>query len=168
MSGTIERELLDAAKAVGILTASGGLNAAWFQHPDQKLSTILSNPEQRAAFLDLLDAVAPHANIPGLPAGEKWHPLLGNQPRGNLYLSVNSAGPVVFGLAGELKGGASPAASLRAHLPFVNINGSSITRWRAQRPVRWTWRYVWLSTGSVRRETRRPEGYPGTNPPGTG
>jgi hypothetical protein len=128
MSSNLAQELIDAGKAVGLLKGNGDPNPDWFSAPDARLSTILSDPTQRAAFLDLLDQVAPPDPIAGLPAGEKWHPLLGSQPKGNVYLSVNSHDDMVdFGFAGELHGTAKPKASLRAHLPVVRFTAQGAT-----------------------------------------
>src|ERR1700704_4421182 len=81
-----------------------------------------------SAIPDLLDQVAPPEKIPGLPAGEKWHPLLGAQAEGNLYLSVRDDGTNVdIGIAGELRGGVKPKASLRAHLPIIRFTGAGMT-----------------------------------------
>src|SRR5215831_4200277 len=123
MSADLAQELLDAGKAVGLLKADGQPDPSWFSAPDSRLSTILSDAGQRAAFLDLLDQLAPPAQIAGLPSGEKWHPLLGAQPKGNLYLSVRDDGNNVdIGVAGELRGGTKPKASLRAHLPVIRFS----------------------------------------------
>jgi hypothetical protein len=126
MSDALAQELLDAGLALGILSPGGGLNPDWFGDPSKLLKTVLSEPAQRSALFDLLDQVVPPSNESGIPPGEKWHPLLGNLPAGNLYLTVTEgSGPVVIGLAGELKGGSNPAASLRARIPFASFSGSS-------------------------------------------
>lgn len=126
MSAAVQTELLDAGKAIGLLSGDGTLQASWFQHPDKLVGSILSDPAQRAAFLDLLDQLAPPANIQGLPAGEKWHPLLGGATAGNLYCTVRTNnGTTVFGIAGDLHGSIGDPASLRASLPIVSFSGSS-------------------------------------------
>src|SRR5215831_17949080 len=92
MSADLAQELLDAGKAVGLLKADGQPDPGWFSAPDSKLSTILSDASQRAAFLDLLDQLAPPAQIAGLPTGEKWHPLLAPSPRATfIFRSVTTA-----------------------------------------------------------------------------
>src|SRR6185295_9534840 len=94
----LDRELLDAGKAIGLITDDGNLNSDWFTAPLDRLEAIISNPVQRAALLRLLDALLPPAALPGLPADEKWHPLLGERPNGNLYLTVKeTAGGVQIG-----------------------------------------------------------------------
>ena len=126
MSADLGRELQDAGRAIGLLGADGGLDSSWFSDAGSRLETILTRDQQRSGVLDLLDQIAPPASIPGLPAGEKWHPLLGPQPHGNLYLTVNNSGStVVAGIAGELNGGSADSASLRAHLPVVQFSGNS-------------------------------------------
>lgn len=124
-------ELLDIAKAIGLLDAAGNLDPDWFAGPTSKLETMLSDQTQRAALLDMLDQLVPPAPIAGLPEGEKWHPLIGDHPRGNVYLTVKS-GPgdqVVLGIAGEVSGAPNPelSASLRGRLPIVLLSGPSVS-----------------------------------------
>ena len=126
MSATLETELLDAGKAIGLLSPDGSLDPSWFQHPDTEIGGILKQPAQRAAFLDLLDKLCPSAPIAGLPVGEKWHPLLSSASNGNLYCTVQTNnGTTVFGIAGDLHGSGPQPASLRAKLPIVSFSGSS-------------------------------------------
>lgn len=120
-TGDFTAEIADLGKAIGLFTSSGDLDVSWFGEPLKRLQSILSNPDQRAALLDLLDEFFPPAtNIPDLATGEKWHPLLGNQPLGNLYFTEMSGdGGTVFGMAGEIHGtGATPRASLRVSIPI--------------------------------------------------
>ncbi|MBV8903900.1 MAG: hypothetical protein JOZ22_09720, partial [Acidobacteriia bacterium] len=105
-----------------MLGTDGGLNKSWFEDPIAKLETILSDPGQRGALFDLLDQVVPPASVPGIDPSEKWHPLLGNAGIGNLYLTVSSNGTAKVGLAGDLTGGGSTKASLRAHLPVLSFD----------------------------------------------
>ena len=53
MSLNLSTELSDAARAIGLLKPNGEVDTGWFGAPDTALSHILSNPGQRAAFLDL-------------------------------------------------------------------------------------------------------------------
>ncbi len=126
MSDALLTEIVDAGKAIGLLGADGGLNKSWFEDPIAKLETILTDPGQRGALFDLLDQVIPPASVPGLDAHEKWHPLLGNTGIGNLYLTVNSNGTAKVGLAGDLIGGSSTKASLRAHLPVLSFDAGGL------------------------------------------
>src|SRR5262249_47040503 len=105
----LSQELMNAAQALGILTPGGGLNGDWFSDPSKSLQTILSNKDQRKGFLGLLDDLLPPENVDGAPAGEKWHPILEPNAKGNLYLTAkNGSSPdVVFGLAGLIKGSVS-------------------------------------------------------------
>jgi hypothetical protein len=124
-------ELLDIAKAIGLMDAGGNLDPDWFSGPTDRLETMLSNQTQRAALLDMLDQLVPPIQITGLPEGEKWHPLIGDHPRGNVYLTVKS-GPgdeVVLGMAGEFSGAPNPqlSASLRGQLPIVRLSGASVS-----------------------------------------
>jgi hypothetical protein len=117
-----------SAKAIGLLDADGNLDADWFSTAASRLQSILSNPAQRAAFLALLDSILPHENLAGLKAGEKWHPLLGSNPRGNLYLIVRASGSQIdFGFGGLLQSTAgAPAAALKLRLPVIQIQDASI------------------------------------------
>lgn len=111
----LSNELRDLGQALGILDDSGSFDPDWLGHPLGSIASVLQQPDQRAAFLRFLDDVVPPASISGLPAGEKWHPLLGNQPNGNLYLTVRDlSGSVAIGLAGDF--GSSAALSVKARL----------------------------------------------------
>ena len=122
-------ELLDLGKAIGLFDGGGNLQTSWFDNPLNSIESLLSDSTQRAAFLDLLDAFLPPAQVTDVPTGESWHPLLGDQPRGNAYLTVASNGAVTFGFAGLFQSDdtATPLASLRAHLPIVSFSGSTVS-----------------------------------------
>src|SRR5215468_542977 len=113
-------ELTDGGKAIGLLTDSGDLNSSWFNTPADSLSTILGNASQRASFLRLLDVILPPSTASDIPASEKWHPLLGDNPLGNFYLTASDTGSsVVFGAAGDF---GTDNARLRVQLPLINAN----------------------------------------------
>ncbi|HYK35314.1 DUF6603 domain-containing protein [Alloacidobacterium sp.] len=121
-------ELQDLAKALGLLDgASGNFNWDWFADPLSNIEKIFSNQGQRDAFNDLLNALIAPVPVPGVPTDESWHPLLADQPRGNVYLTVREDGAnVTFGVAGEFHSATSPDASLRAQLPLFISNGTSV------------------------------------------
>jgi hypothetical protein len=113
-------ELSDAGKLLGLLQDDGNLNAGWFGDPLGNLNSILGTPTQRAALLRLLDALMPPAALDGIPAGEKWHPILGALLDGNLYITAkDTGGGVTFGMGGEFGG---PTARLRAQVDLVHGN----------------------------------------------
>lgn len=120
-------ELQDLAKALGLIDSTGNFNWDWFSDPLSNLEKIFSDQGQRDAFNELLNALVPPASIQGVPTDESWHPLLADQPRGNVYLTIKEDGSdVTFGVAGEFHSATSPDASLRAHLPLFQSNGTSI------------------------------------------
>src|SRR5262249_53311223 len=91
---------------------------------------IFSSPAQKGALLSLLDQLfPPQPSGPPTAANEKWHPLLGDQAAGNLYLTVaNGTGPLTLGVAGDLHSTSSPIpAALRCHLPVVTVDGDAAT-----------------------------------------
>ena len=122
-------EVLSAGQAIGLLGSDGTPSAAWFENPMDALRGVFSTPQQKAALLALLDQLFPAAAIAGTAPNEKWHPLLGAQPAGNLYLTVaNGTAPLTLGLAGEVHSTTSPLpAELRCHLPIVKIDGDSVS-----------------------------------------
>ena len=122
-------EILDLGKAIGLFDDGGNLQASWFEKPLDRIESIFTIDSQRAAFLRLLDALLPAVQLADLPANETWHPLLGNQTRGNAYLTVNTGSAVTFGFAGDFHStdGPPPLASLRAHLPLVSFSGGNVT-----------------------------------------
>lgn len=126
-SDQLEKELLDVGQAIGLFDDGANLQTAWFQNPLSSIESVLSNPSQRGAFMRLLDALLPPAQVPGAPANESWHPILGTQPRGNVYLTSRSNGSVTFGLAGDFNSTDWPpaTASLRAQLPLIRFDGTT-------------------------------------------
>lgn len=123
----LPREVELFGRAIGLLDSDGSLNAGWFGDPLGNLEVILSDATQRAALLSLLDALLPPDNPAGVPAAEKWHPLLGANPRGNVYLIARVAGAQVdFGLGGILQSENTtvPAAALQFRLPLVRCGVS--------------------------------------------
>ena len=123
----VSDELRDLGQALGILDTGGDFDPGWLNDPLSELESILSNAGQREAFLRFLDVVVPPAAISGLPAGEKWHPLLGNQPNGNLYLTVQDLSDgVTVGMAGDFGSGPAPSIQgrLRAQIALVKAGPS--------------------------------------------
>jgi hypothetical protein len=119
----------NAGRSIGLLGSDGSLSSAWFQNPLEELKGVLTDPGQRTALLSLIDRLWKPEPIPGAPATEKWHPLLGNQPSGNLYLTVDE-GPVAVtvGVAADFHSTTSPLpASLRAHLPLIRAADDGVT-----------------------------------------
>ncbi len=130
MSDTqLGNEVLDLGKAIGLFNDGGSLQTHWFNDPLQNIESIFTVDTQRAAFLRVLDALLAPVQLPDIPAGETWHPLLGDQTLGNAYLTINTANAVTFGFAGEFHStdGSPPLASLRAHLPLVSFSGGNVT-----------------------------------------
>ncbi len=120
-------EITDLGEAIGLLDGTGAFNTHWFEDPLTSLKGILKNQPQRQGLMNFLDALLPPAQLTGLPAGEKWHPLLGSDPslRGNLYLTVEDTGSaVLFGIAGDFStsAGTAPSATLRARLPLIQAD----------------------------------------------
>ena len=112
-------------RAIGLLGPDGRVDPEWFEHPLHDLRTIVSNPFQRAALLELLDLAAP--SVPG-GAGttdERWHPLLDAGGRGNVYLVV--AGDILGVTASiETPPGFSPLARASLRLPLVDLSGGTV------------------------------------------
>jgi large repetitive protein len=120
-------ELSDLGQAIGLINTDGSLNTNWFEDPQGKLQTMLSDAGQRQALMNLVNALLPPATFAGIPVGETWHPLLGNQPRGNVYFTINTSGPaVVFGIAADFgnPGSAGVTVDAQISLPLVSADGS--------------------------------------------
>ena len=121
-SGILE-QLIDAAKALGIMRPDGSIDSSWFEHPLQRIGRVFGDESQRDALLRLLDDILPAA-AGVAPTGSRWYPLLGpltGTASSNAYLTVDARpGETFVGLAGSLSGstgGANPlagACSLRA------------------------------------------------------
>lgn len=127
----INGAVLNAGKAVGLLGPDGNVDAAWFQEPADRIGAILTDDGQRQAFLDLLDDLIPGEAVAGQSPGEEWHPLLGDNPHGNLYLTVKPASDdgVIVGLAGDFRPAGpntKPSASISAQMPLALVSSSGV------------------------------------------
>jgi hypothetical protein len=120
--------LESAARTIGLSDDAGFPSTHWLNDPYTPLTQILTNDAQRQGLLDLLDQLWPPGNPPGVASNEKWHPLLGSQTAGNLYLTVsNGSQPLTIGIAGETNSAEGPlGAALRARVPLVTVDGSSV------------------------------------------
>jgi len=129
MSDGLGNEVLDLGEAIGLFDGNGNLQPNWFENPLDEIKSIFTDDTQRAAFLRVLDALLAPQQLPDLPNNETWHPLFGNQSRGNAYLTVNTSNGVTLGFAGEFHSsdGPPPSASLQAHLPLVSFSGGNVT-----------------------------------------
>jgi len=119
-------ELRDLGQAIGLIGSDGNIDGGWFSDPLGKAASILASP-QRDALLRMLDALLPPVAVEGIPGDEQWHPVLGDQPRGNVYLTVKKNGNVVLGMAGDIGsavGSSGITARLRAQLPLASANSS--------------------------------------------
>ena len=125
----LSTELQDLAKALGLIDPQNGqFDWNWFADPLSSIKKVFSNQGQRDAFNELLNALIAPTSIDGIPSDESWHPLLANQPRGNVYLTIREDGAnVMFGVAGEFHSATSPDASLRAHLPLFLSDGTNVS-----------------------------------------
>ena len=120
-------ELAALGEAIGLLDGSGNLDPDWFGQPLTRLAQAVATPQQRDALVRFLNLALPPVPEPGRPAGETWHPLLGTQDRGNLYLTLNdTATGLVLGVAGDVHtgDGAPVPASLRIQGDLIAAGGS--------------------------------------------
>ncbi|GAA3586432.1 DUF6603 domain-containing protein [Kribbella ginsengisoli] len=107
LGGSDELGLL--AQAIGLVDGGGELDVGWFSAPLTRLQGIVRNADQRAALGRFCDLALVPIQQPGRPAAEKWHPLLGDLPSGNLYLTLNDTGSsLLLGVGGEFHSSTSP------------------------------------------------------------
>ncbi|MEO7040098.1 MAG: hypothetical protein ABI446_12540, partial [Gemmatimonadaceae bacterium] len=119
--------LLDVVRALGILGDNNSINTDWFEKPLHYLGGVIQQPAQRAALFDLLDQIAPPAPIAGLSPTSKWHPLLGTQPRGNVYLTVDTVGiGAQVGIAGRFTSTSPGGPSLELDAPLLSVDGTTL------------------------------------------
>jgi uncharacterized protein DUF6603 len=102
--------------AVGLMDASGHVDTTWFNDPLGGVRRVLSDPEQRAALVDLLQDLV--GSQEAALAAAEWLPLLDTGERGNVYLTVDGS---VVGVAAAYgtPPGADPAATASLRLPLV-------------------------------------------------
>lgn len=120
-------ELSELGQAIGLVDSAGNFDASWFSEPIMRLAETLKAPAQRSALLRFLDAILPPENEPGRPAGEKWHPLLGQQSNGNLYLTAFDTGSgVMLGVGVDFHAGAGAAVNgrIRAQMNVIRADSS--------------------------------------------
>ncbi|NTW41560.1 MAG: hypothetical protein HGA44_17050, partial [Cellulomonadaceae bacterium] len=120
-------ELAELAQAIGLLDAAGELDLGWFQEPLVKLQGTVRTPSQRAALMRFCALVLPPEPQGGRPSTEKWHPLLGDLERGNLYLTLNDTGSgMLLGIAGDFHttDTASVPATLRLQADVLSAGAS--------------------------------------------
>jgi hypothetical protein len=131
MSGLadIGADLLAVAAAIGLVTRDSQgewqMYSDFFEHPLQKLRTLLTDASQQTALLQALELLAP-AQSAQAPAGTvHYHPLLSAGGPGQLYLTVaisasGQSDRVELGIAGELASqAAGPTTRLTAEVPLI-------------------------------------------------
>jgi hypothetical protein len=119
-------ELAELATAIGLLDASGNLDVGWFSDPLTRLTGALGTPSQRRALLRFFDLALPATPESGVPPEEKWHPLLGEQANGNLYLTLRDTGDgIVLGVGGDFHSGAGAIVPARIRTKFDIITATS-------------------------------------------
>jgi hypothetical protein len=117
-------ELGALAKAIALIGPDGSVDPRWFDAPLERLRTILSNSQQRAALLDLLEELLPSAPPEGVPGTARWHPLLDPAWPGNVYVVVDGD---VIGLAAAIgTKGSKPGARASVLLPLVDLSSGTV------------------------------------------
>ena len=130
----VPTELGALGRALGLLDGNGALQLDWVEHPLDHVSSILTDSDQRAALLELLDAVLPpDASADPASADEDWHPLLAPGGAGNVYLTVSRPAPdaTLIGVAGTVRsqpptGMEHPFAELSFELGLVRADSSGL------------------------------------------
>ena len=84
-------EVVDLARAVGLLDADGDLDTSWFDAPLTRTAQVFGDDGQREALLDLLDGVLGQDPAARPRPGERWYALLPGGGIGNLYLTVDDS-----------------------------------------------------------------------------
>ena len=123
----LDGAVLAAARAVGLLDAAGALDTSWFTDPMDRVQRVLTDPDQRAAALELLGLALP---AQPMGEGEQWH-ALGSQGLGDVFLTtaIRDEGLEV-GLAARAAGAdtaSGPLAALEVRLPLLRIGDGSLT-----------------------------------------
>jgi hypothetical protein len=110
----------DLLKSVGLLDGDGHLVGGWFQDPIGGVRQILSDPQQRAALLELLRNVLGEDGA-GLHDGDAV-PLLDPNGIGNVYLTIDGD---VIGVAAALTtpGDVDVQATASVSLPLIDTAG---------------------------------------------
>ncbi|MEM9561521.1 MAG: DUF6603 domain-containing protein [Actinomycetota bacterium] len=131
-------ELAALGRAIGAIDGDGGLDERFFTQPDRQLGGILSDPDQRAAALDLLDQLVEGDSAAATDdAGRRWVPLAtaDGSPSG-AYLVVDerpdpggdpSATTVVLGVGGLVRATGPPAVEATVVVPLIEVRqGQSV------------------------------------------
>ena len=126
LSVKFSAELEAFIRALGLVSADGSVDPTWFEHPLDRLGTIVSNTIQRAALLDLLDRILPQGQRPPTDrapgaGSERLYPLLDATWRGNIYLAIDDD---TLGVVASIAtpAGVSPSARVDCRLPLVDLS----------------------------------------------
>ena len=121
-------ELLDLAKAIGLVKADGTLDPAWFGDPASHTGQLLRSPVQREAFLRGLDALlGQEGDVELDEQGRSWVPVVVHGGVA-LHLVVEAQGAVtLLGLGARLHT-AGPVSMTEVLVPLVRVPaGSKVT-----------------------------------------
>lgn len=118
-------DLRALGRALGFLTAAGEPALEWFSDPLSRLRNIVSHPAQRAGLRDLIRELITAAPLSETLDDQTWHPLLGNQPAGNVYLIVQGADSTLnLGVGAIAHSVGATTTELRVEVPIINASGS--------------------------------------------
>src|SRR5215207_1555589 len=119
-----EPVIVSLAKALGLVDGDGNVDAGWLEHPLAGIRGVLANETQRAALLALLESLLPSEDG-AAPAGARWHPLLDEGGRGNVYVTVQGD---VLGVAARLgtPAGQNPSGHGVVSLPLVGAASGTV------------------------------------------
>ena len=122
----------DLGLAIGLLRTTAeppgvALDPAFFSDPGRQLGSVLRNEDQREAFLDAAEALLGLPDvpeIPDLPPGQTWIPVIGGDGPLRLFVVVESAsdGAVSLSLGARVQSARPPDASVVAVVPLVRLS----------------------------------------------
>ena len=103
-------ELSDLAVALGLLDPEGEVQVGWFGNPIGQTKGMLDDPDRRAAFSKVVDAVLPSDPSPTQHDGaQTWHLLTGeDQPQQVFFTQRTTTDGLALGLAVRLATAAVP------------------------------------------------------------
>ena len=122
----------DLAVALGIFTPGGSPNPDWFGHPEASLTSMLSNPAQRAALIAFVDRALGGADRT-TEAGVTWLPLFDiEDPPLGIALTVDEAQPdgLHIGIGMRVRTTA-PSSSTTLAVPLFRVGkdgGAAVTQ----------------------------------------
>ncbi|CAH0137466.1 hypothetical protein SRABI26_00389 [Arthrobacter sp. Bi26] len=112
-------------KALGVFNADGNANPGWFGNPQEYLTDILTDENQREALIAFVDEVLGGEERETDADGATWLPVVSmDDPDVDVFVTINATGAAVDVGLGARVTTAGPETHVRASLPLFRLRKS--------------------------------------------